>query len=169
MNSHESPKPSSKILKNLMAHVENDLRIRPITVSSKLLGCHVLASLITLNFCGQFGMKLSFFGSFDLMPYFMGSGLLACQIFCGAFYLGLSFLLSALCLPRHEFMWLRRNVVLVSAAFTFSSGIFLAVMGDAHAPLYLVAWGLGAFLAACLSVVLLKGVQDFLWHAPFRR
>jgi hypothetical protein len=152
-----------------MERVESDLRIRPIALASKLLGCHVLASMLTLNFCRQFGMKFSLFGPFDLMPYFMGPGLLACQIFCGAFYLGASFLLSALYLPRHELAWLKRHVVLVAAGFTLSSGFLLGVMGQSHAPLYLIAWGAGAFLAACLSVVLLKGLQDLLWRAPLRR
>ncbi len=147
----------------LISIVEKDLHVRPELLGLKLFLLHLFASVVTLSLCQQFGMKLPLAGSVDLMHVFMRSGALLCQVFCGAFYLGVSFALMPLFLPRIERGWVRKRLGIVALAFTAFSALLLSLMGTALAPLYLAGWGMGAYLASLGAFYASRFFKDLPW------
>lgn len=146
-----------RVLQGVFPTVEGDFRIRRNSLFSKMFVLHLASSLLTLSVCQQFGIR--FLGNFDLMHYFMFGGPLLCQVFCGAFYLGTTSFFVSKILPRHELAWVRRRAFPIGSFAAISSLILLLVMGEPMAPLYLVAWFVGALFAGLIVLLTTRAIR----------
>lgn len=78
------------------------------TVFVKLAGIHLMASLLSLMACPQFGVHFVNHGH-GLMHYFMQVSDTYCYIFCGAFYLASTILLARMLLNFDEWLVIKRS------------------------------------------------------------
>lgn len=102
-----SEQASPQILKRIHSQLEKELP-SPWKAARSLGLAHLISSVITLMSCSQFGVRLFFEGE-GLMNYFMKISPTFCLSFCGALYLGITFLLARLLLSYDEWLLLLRS------------------------------------------------------------
>lgn len=134
------PALSSKVRERIL----RELHPAPAQVMTKLLAVHVVASVISLSFCPQFGVQF-FSESMGIMRYFMTLGPFACTALCGAFFMFVSIASGLILLSPEEVRTLRRHRVLGLTALV---SITLAFFWMLNAELVLgltLAWLIGAY------------------------
>lgn len=136
---------------SLRASIQRDLNPSAWSVFTKLAGLHLLASVLTLSVCPQFGIRLLGNGA-GLMGVFMRLGPVACLVACGAFFVGTGLLLAGLLLRGEELRLIRKHRWLaLTTLVSLSLGFFL--MLDTEVLLNLaVAWFLGALAGGQLML-----------------
>jgi hypothetical protein len=88
------------------------------------------------------------------MSFFMRYGDVACQIACGALFLGLSILVASFFLRPEEVKVIRKNrLTQIAALLGLSLGAFVCAGGDVLSSLTL-AWVFGALGASLISLEL---------------
>lgn len=138
----------------VLSQVHAALHPSPVQVLVRLAGLHLLAGLVTLSLCPQFGFRLLGRGM-GLMEAFMLLGPTGCMALCGTFFVGATLLLAALALRPEEVRVLRRNCWAAAGALVLLSLAFF-VMVDARLVLEtsLLAWLAGAFGGGVASLEL---------------
>nr|WP_295903212.1 hypothetical protein [uncultured Bdellovibrio sp.] len=137
------------------------------TVATKLGFAHLLGSLVTLMSCSQFGVQLFFDGG-GLMHYFMKISPQFCNVFCGALYLSISFLMARVILKRDEWlMILRSRVLSISTLALVSLGGLALVSHEVTFEAGLL-WLFGAALGGEL-VTLVKSPTLWLTHRASKK
>lgn len=128
--------------------VEREFNPSGSSVFFKIFLIHFVSGVSTLFVCPQFGIMLTK-KSHSLLNLLPGLGEYGCMLFCGAFFLGVTGLISALLLKRQEVRAIRKSKGLQWALLTFLSvGFFLAFQEQEHSiPLGLAAtWAVGGLL-----------------------
>ncbi|MNK22796.1 hypothetical protein D3C87_410770 [compost metagenome] len=101
----------SKAPSSLLAKIHDEIqKAAPSmgTVFVKLAGIHLVASLLSLMACPQFGVHFVNHGH-GLMHYFMQISEVYCYILCGAFYLATTILLARMLLNFDEWLVIKRS------------------------------------------------------------
>lgn len=112
-----------RTLENLKTKITSE-QPRLTSVAVKLGVIHLLSSVLSLAACPQFGVKL--FGSGEgLMHLFMQISPTFCQVFCGAFYLAVTFVMARLILsPEEWYAILRTRTLAIASLALVSIGAF---------------------------------------------
>ena len=114
---------------------------------------HFVCSLLSLVACPQFGVRL-FFDGHGLMHYFMSfAGPVYCQFFCGAFYLGLTFLAAKFWLSYDEWLVIKKNRWLSSAVLASASLAAFAIHDHGFELQLAAVWLVGAVLAGVVTTL----------------
>ncbi|WP_413944605.1 hypothetical protein [Bdellovibrio sp. HCB-162] len=157
---------SSFVLSKIHEQLQNELP-SAWTVATKLGFAHLLGSLVTLMSCSQFGVQLFFDGG-GLMHYFMKISPQFCNVFCGALYLSISFLIARMILKRDEWlMILRSRVLSISTLALVSLGGLALVSHEVTFEAGLL-WLFGAALGGEL-VTLVKSPTLWLTHKASKK
>lgn len=138
----------------------------PSTAVLRGLGLHGVAGSVTLLFCPQFGIG-PLGGGQGLMGFVEAYGHWACGLFCGAFFMSLTVILSPLLLERPVRRVLARHPLAMAGLWTFSSlfgllMVALMVQGEVphlHPHLhgeFLFAWIAAASLIAYSGLICSK-------------
>ena len=137
--------PSPALSEKVLNFVKRDLNPNAWLVFSKMALIHFTSGIFTLSICPQFGVRL-FGEGLGMMRYFMIFGRYGCIAACGAFFIGVSILLTGISLKREELRKLREHELLqLSGVIFLSLGAF--VMADAEILIgFGFAWALGSFL-----------------------
>lgn len=115
-----------------------------------LLGLvHLLASVVSLAACPQFGIRLFFDGP-ALDHFFMPLGHEACFFLCGFFYLGSSFLFAKIVFPTDAWIVLKKSRFISVTALGLLSMGTLSMIGHALSFELSLIWFFGAYLGAWL-------------------
>lgn len=149
--------PSIAVTETIRARVAGDLTPSTLQVMRKLLGIHLLSSLITLSICPQFGFRLMGQGH-GLMGYFMYAGTYGCQILCGGFFLFVSIFIARWVLSPAEWRQLESQKLLQFSTLSLvSMGLFLMISKEFVLAIS-AAWFVGTIIGAYSALKL----QDFL-------
>lgn len=119
-------------------------------VAMQIGAIHLLSSFVTLLICPQFGVRL-FFDGHGLMGFFMRAGSEACFIFCGAFYLGVTFLIARNTLQPDAWIMIRKVRVLFAVVLAFLSMGALTMIGNKLSFEMGLMWFLGAYVGAWIT------------------
>lgn len=151
LNSPEE-NPPRRISETLLARIYRSLNPSQWVVLAKLGAIHAGVGLLSLTVCPQFGMGSTEHSGF--MSFFMRYGDVACQIACGALFLGLSILVASFFLRPEEVKVIRKNrLTQIAALLGLSLGAFVCAGGDVLSSLTL-AWVFGALGASLISLEL---------------
>jgi hypothetical protein len=137
---------------SLEAKFRTELAPTLMASGSRLLGVHVLSSLLTLSVCPQFGIRLIGEGH-GLMALFMPFGMFGCFFFCGAFYLGSTVMLAKLILSRPDWRQVRANFTILTLVLSLCSLILFKLISGTLMLGIALMWFTGALLAARLSLL----------------
>jgi hypothetical protein len=145
--------PPSSLTEKILTSVRKDLNPNSWFVFSKMALIHFTSGLFTLSICPQFGVSL-FGDRVGVTKYFMNLGQYGCIAACGAFFVGISLLLTGLILKREELKRLREHELLqLSAVIFLSLGAF--VMADAEILIgFGIAWAIGSLLGGLAMIEL---------------
>lgn len=125
--SESSERPPKILEEKVFNIVHKELNPGSWNVFSKISFIHMIAGLITLSLCPQFGFRLFGEGP-GLMSYFLIFGIYGCTALCGAFFIGTSFFVSSLVLKQEEVNVLKRHKWLQISSVTFISlGAFIMI------------------------------------------
>ena len=128
----QEQKPSPIIHEQLRALVARDLNPSIARVGFKVAGLHLLAALLSLTICPQFGIG-PFGGDVGLMAFLMTWGWVACAMGCGTAFMAGTGFLSALILTPDE-----KRVFTASSGWIFTSltaaswGVLMITRGGDH-------------------------------------
>lgn len=142
--------PPEKLSLNITQDICRRLNPSTWLVFFKLAAIHVACGTISLLACPQFGLSLTH--GPNLMAIFMPFGLIACSLFCGAFFVSLSFIAAGAILKPEEVIVLRKSRILQLALITtLSLGAFVC-LGAQVIELMSAVWIAGSLLGAILSI-----------------
>lgn len=145
---------AGSILKSqLIDTVKRDLCPSHKMVALRLIGVHLVSSLLTLSICPQFGIRIIGQGH-GLMAYFMPFGMLGCFLLCGAFYLGVTVLLSQIILSRPDWRQIKSFYTFYMLGLSLSSLLVFKFIHGEFLLMLSVAWLLGAMASAYLGLLL---------------
>ncbi len=113
------------------------------SLTRKVLLTHLFASLVTLSLCNQMGIRLFFSGP-GLMEYFMNFGYWACMGFCGAFYMGSTFLVLPFVTSLDERNFYKKQLPLLVGGLSALSLLSLTLIGSSVSFGLVLIWLLGA-------------------------
>lgn len=146
-----SRQPSERLSRGVLSQIGEKLHPSAWLVFLKLGAVHLVASLLTLSLCPQFGLGLAGTDS-ALYKMFLKLGPTGCMVACGAFFMSLTLILASLILKPEEIRSLREHrVVQVGALGLISSVIFICLGAEVHLQ-YLTAWFAGLMLFGTLSL-----------------
>lgn len=135
----------------------------------KLMGIHLLCSIVTLMLCPQFGVtSLPALKSLWLVLWLSHLGSFACTMICGGLYLGVSIFTAVLVFSREEYKKLRQLLPLQVLVLILVSLGFFMMMRAVIVLEFALVWSLGAFLGARifieLALRLRQSYRDFVWQ-----
>jgi hypothetical protein len=144
--------PPAQISETLLARIYRSLNPPQWMVLAKLGAVHTSVGLLSLGICPQFGMGNTHHSGF--MSFFMNFGDVACQIACGALFLGLSLLVASFFLRPEEVKVIRKNrLTQIALLMGLSLGAFVCAGSEVFSTLTL-AWVFGALVASLASLEL---------------
>ena len=145
INSENIPEPLNRMVQQRIC---SELNPSEWYVFGRLSLIVFVSGAISLLLCPQFG--IGFARDSGLFELFMTFGPYACKIFCGAFFVGISFFITTLILRPEELKVIRRNNVLAVSAFSL---IWLGGFVNLGASVFIEAalvWFIGAFVGGLL-------------------
>jgi hypothetical protein len=144
-----APSANAKILDGI--HLKISQEKPSIANTAMQMGLiHIASSLITLMICPQFGVRI-FFEGHGLMGLFMRAGSQACFLFCGAFYLGVTFLIARNFMQPDSWILIRKVRALFAGALALLSMGALTMIGQKLSFELGLMWFLGAYVSAWLT------------------
>lgn len=146
-SSEQSSAHSSEQSLQLWKKIENSLpaSLTPF-LAGKIAALYLLASAVVLLLCPQFGVRIPF-TSINLMSWVMKVAPALCDTYCGALFMGVSFIALRAGLQKSEWNLVRQNKI-----FVFSLMAVVALGGfalmSARLPLQnVILWLMGGLLA----------------------
>lgn len=146
-------KPPGNLSMEIKKTIYVDLNPRNSLVFAKLFAIHFISGVFTLLVCPQFEVAL-FHGQKNLFRLFLMFGQYGCMLACGAFFVGMTGLISAVLLKPQEVRAIMRSRGLQWALLAFISvGFFLSFKEqEMSIPVGLVmAWVVGAIFGGSVS------------------
>lgn len=137
---------------SLFSKIQKRLFPNPWKVFGKISLIHGVVGFLSLALCTQFGLN-PFNTEYSLAHWFMETaGHSACMVFCGIFFVSMTYLLSNILLNLEEleairkFEWLQVGILSLAslAAFHFFGGEIVLTFG--------LLWLVGAFIGGLLSI-----------------
>lgn len=137
---------------SLYSKIKKRLFPSPWKVFGKIASIHALVGFLSLGLCTQFGLD-PFNTTYSLSEWFMKvGGHNICMIFCGVFFISMTYLLANMLLNLEEFEairkygWLQVGILSLGslAAFHFLGGEIVASFG--------LLWLVGAFFGGIISI-----------------
>lgn len=151
----ESRTPPAIILERLKPTILADLRPRRTRVALKVSIIHLIASLVSLLICPQFGIS-PLGGDTGVMAFLMSWGWAACAAGCGAiFMIGTGSLTAILLKPDEKRVFGNFQGWVFSALAVFSWAVLMASM-PAHS---------GHLMASQESIATYSAAWNFVWIA----
>lgn len=151
--------PPEEVSERILAVVNEDLKVSPWGVFSKLSLIHLFSALFTLSLCPQFGFRV-FGEGMGLMHYFMSLGSVGCPMLCGAFFLGTSLLIATFVLSREELRALRSHRLAELGALTLLSlGFFIMIDPGNVVASFAISWMFGSLLGGFLVLELGNAIK----------
>lgn len=143
--------PPQAVSEHIFQWVGRDLNPSAWKVFAKLSLIHLFVGVVSVSLCPQFGVRV-FGDGLGLMKYFLHLGTYGCMAACGAFFVGMSLLITALVLRNEEVRKLKENQILgLAALILLSLGAFL--MADAEILIgFALAWVLGSFVGGVAAL-----------------
>lgn len=138
------------ILEKTLEQIETELPSKQL-VLLKLMAVHLIASVVSLILCPQFGVRILFAEeATSLMDVFMHLGHEACFFLCGVFYLSGSFLAAKLVLDVDHWVVIHRSRLLLTSMLALLSLGALSMIGRQISLELSVIWFFGAYLGGSL-------------------
>ncbi|MEI6093667.1 MAG: hypothetical protein WCQ47_08350, partial [bacterium] len=158
INTQENTPPSGLDNKVKM-QIIGDLKDTPRAMLKRLSIIHVISALFTLSICPQFGIG-PIGGGDGITSFVMPYGNFVCGLFCGAFFLGTTSLISIFALKTSELFALSRNSFWIFPVLSTASLILLMTLGsvlNGRGPDYSINFVLSWLVSGILlSIILVK-------------
>jgi hypothetical protein len=149
-----------KIDQVILNDIRNKLHPKLSTLLLKIFSLHLIAAIISLSLCPQFGFRL-FDLNFNLMNSFMIFGMSFCQLMCGAFFslMSVTFILTGL--NRDERRYIKYHQHILASVILLTSIGFFAIMKIDLFLEFSLFWILGGTLSIYLTMAIIK-IKDHL-------
>lgn len=160
IHSHKSP--SLQLDQQILASQKRLGRRNKLTLFFKVTLLHLIAGIITLSICPQFGWNPFNIGH-DLSQFFMQYGMWACGLFCGSIFIGTGSILKYAFLDLKKLAPHQHQLLRNTSIISFIYLCLLMVIGkDAHfiSIEFALSWFIGALFIEYLSKVINRLVQS---------
>ena len=149
-HSIEATEVPSQLSEKVLGRIHAELHPSPFLVFGKTTAIHLLAGLVTLLFCPQFGV--SFTSNMGVMGYLMRFGESVCMLGCGALFMALSLFIASFALKPEEVRTLKGSELFQLAGLSaLSLAVFICAGAEVVFSLGII-WFAGAVLGGILSL-----------------
>lgn len=143
---------SVEVPPSLLTKIQKRLFPNPWKVFGKISGIHALVGFLSLGLCTQFGLN-PFNTTYSLSDWFMQTaGHSACMVFCGVFFVSMTYLLANMLLNLEEFEAIRKYEWLQVGILSLGSLVAFHFFGGEIVASFGLLWLVGAFIGGILSI-----------------
>lgn len=143
----EFENPPSGLSQSILGKVKSDLEFKPARFGAKLLTAHIVAGVLSLFVCQQFGIQ---WGSHDTLFFVFHShlGHVGCMVACGALFMSAGSVAFTPFLSEGEARWLRKNALALYSGLALATLLILTWIGSGADVASSIAWLVGATTAS---------------------
>lgn len=155
----ESVAPPKIISDKILAQVHRDLNPPLLNVLVKVGVIQTITGAAVVSLCPMLGIGSSEHTA--LSHFFMQLGEIGCHVACGSFFVGLSFLVTALVLRAEEIKALRRHRLFSVGLVSLVSLAAFLCLGAPFVAMYFAAWFLGGLVVGAITLEIAWGARAY--------